>query len=605
MSRPTPRRRAHALPGGKEAPEGLGLDGLHLLAQGRERALAELAQHLGVAPLALGAFGPELAAQQRAGLGPAGQQVVDQLHGQPETLGGLDAGERRVRAGPAGQERTERVVDGLEEDVGQPGGKADAQRVAVAAGVLGGDEALLAGDAHDDGPALGDEGVGEVVRRARGQLLTRQVAEAAQQVVGGVGVAGPPPFVEILEVGLEVGQRLGLDQLAQLLGAEEVGQQVAVEGEGLRLALGDRSVALVQEVGDVGEGERRGERRRPPRVDRHHTHVARPHVAHQLDEGRDVEGITQALAIGLEKDRERAVLRRHREQVGGPLALLPQRRPRARSAPGQQQGPGRVLAEPSCEQRGVGQLRDDEVLHLLGLEEDTLDGRHVVGLGQPHDDALVAPHGLNLEAEAALHLGLDGEGPRRVHAAAERREHAHPPVAQLVAKAFDHDLAVGREGARDLPFLGKVRPEVADGPLVERALLGQPLVGPVVDLAQELAQGPPQLVWPPEPVAVPERHLPGLAGRGRDDDAVAGDLLDAPRGGAEHERLPHPGLVDHLLVELADARPSGVKTPYRPRSGMVPPLVTASIRAPGRARSVSAVRSQTIRGRSSANSSDG
>src|SRR3546814_8289847 len=43
----------------------------------------------------------------------------------------------------------------------------------------------------------------------------------------------------------------------------------------------------------------------------------------------------------------------------------------------------------------------------------------------------------------------------------------------------------------------------------------------------------------------------------RDHDAVAGDLLDAPGRGAEEDVLPRPALMDHLLVELADPRPSG------------------------------------------------
>src|SRR4029079_4146758 len=53
-------------------------------------------------------------------------------------------------------------------------------------------------------------------------------------------------------------------------------------------------------------------------------------------------------------------------------------------------------------------------------------------------------------------------------------------------------------------------------------------------------------------VALPERGRGGLARRRGDDDAVDGDLLDAPRGRAEHEALADPALVDHLLVELAD-----------------------------------------------------
>ena len=41
-------------------------------------------------------------------------------------------------------------------------------------------------------------------------------------------------------------------------------------------------------------------------------------------------------------------------------------------------------------------------------------------------------------------------------------------------------------------------------------------------------------------------------GAGRDHDPLEGDVLDAPRGRAEQERLARPALVDHLLVELAD-----------------------------------------------------
>ena len=59
---------------------------------------------------------------------------------------------------------------------------------------------------------------------------------------------------------------------------------------------------------------------------------------------------------------------------------------------------------------------------------------------------------------------------------------------------------------------------------------------------------------------------------------------------AEQEHVADPRLVDHLLVELAHpaaaaaavALPPARNTPNRPRSGIVPPLVTASRWAPGR-----------------------
>ena len=51
--------------------------------------------------------------------------------------------------------------------------------------------------------------------------------------------------------------------------------------------------------------------------------------------------------------------------------------------------------------------------------------------------------------------------------------------------------------------------------------------------------------------------------------------------------------------------PEARNTPNSPRSGMVPPLVTASRCAPGRARMIPATRSQMMRGRSPAKSSLG
>ena len=75
----------------------------------------------------------------------------------------------------------------------------------------------------------------------------------------------------------------------------------------------------------------------------------------------------------------------------------------------------------------------------------------------------------------------------------------------------------------------------------------------------------PQLVRPPHALALPERHRAGNAGRGRDQHAVARDLLDPPRRRAEQEHLALARLVDHLLVELADA-PAAVHEDRRRRA---------------------------------------
>src|SRR5207302_5792382 len=71
--------------------------------------------------------------------------------------------------------------------------------------------------------------------------------------------------------------------------------------------------------------------------------------------------------------------------------------------------------------------------------------------------------------------------------------------------------------------------------------------------ARELADRFAQLVRAADALAFPERDGAGHAGRGRHEHAVARDVLDPPRGRAEHDHLAGARLVHHLLVELADA----------------------------------------------------
>ena len=101
-------------------------------------------------------------------------------------------------------------------------------------------------------------------------------------VVQLVGVAGPPVVDEPLQLELELGQHVGVDELAQLLGAEQLAQQVAVEGERGGPPLGQRRVALVHVDGDPPEQQRLGERRRLRGVDRDEPHLAAAQVAQHL-----------------------------------------------------------------------------------------------------------------------------------------------------------------------------------------------------------------------------------------------------------------------------------------------------------------------------------
>ena len=76
---------------------------------------------------------------------------------------------------------------------------------------------------------------------------------------------------------------------------------------------------------DPAEQQRLRERRRAPRLDGHDAQLARADVAEHLAQRGDVEDVADTLARGLEQHRERRVGGGHVEQVGRPLALLPER----------------------------------------------------------------------------------------------------------------------------------------------------------------------------------------------------------------------------------------------------------------------------------------
>ena len=142
--------------------------------------------------------------------------------------------------------------------------------------------------------------------------------------------------------------------------------------------------------------------------------------------------------------------------------------------------------------------------------------------------------------------------PGRVHAPAVGREHAQPPVADLVAEALHHDRAV-RRGSRAWPRAARAgRPRGC----ARRARRGRatwrarPAPGPRPSGRTRRSRGRARPGGPGRRRARTARR-PGAPGRGRDDHAVARDLLDPPGRGAQQERLARPRLVDHLLVELA------------------------------------------------------
>ena len=65
---------------------------------------------------------------------------------------------------------------------------------------------------------------------------------------------------EPLQLALEHGEHVGVEQLPQLGPAEELGEQALVEAERGGAPLGDGGVAFVHERGDVAEQQRPRER---------------------------------------------------------------------------------------------------------------------------------------------------------------------------------------------------------------------------------------------------------------------------------------------------------------------------------------------------------
>ena len=393
---------------------------------------------------------------------------------------------------------------------------------------------------------------------ARRQLGFRQVADPPQQIVGGVAVADLPLGIQRLQLGFDVVQRRRIQQRRQLFLAQQLAQQLPIQRQRLRPPLGQRRVPLVHVRGDVGEGQRPRERGGRAGLDLDDAHLALADRLQEPLQRRQIEDVLQALPDCLEDDREAGVPQRRRHQVLRLQALRPQRRARVRPPARQQQRARRVLAEVRREQRRVRELPQHQLFDLLGIRHQRRQLGRVVQPREPQHDAVVAPDRLHLEPGGGPQARLQRQRPGGVHARAERRQDADAEVAQLVAKPFDRDVAIGGQRAGRLALVGDVAPQVAGRAPFQRRLFREPALGGalglVAQLAHERAQRAPQLQRASRPLAAPERHLAGLARGGRDDHPVARDLRDAPGGRAQQERLADARLVHHLLVQLADAR---------------------------------------------------
>ena len=336
------QRAADALPQRQEPGQLDRRDGLDLGPQRGERAAAEGPQHLGVAVVEAVDAASVLGREQLA---------LDEPPGRHQPAEGVER-HRRADAPPlrdGGDGRTGRACGrsgrrgpraGRAPGRGTPAARRAAARHPSASrrppGVLDGSPALLAGhpDSDDAPGALEvDEPVADVVagdrlRAAALDVGERERPEGPEQVGDVLGVAAGPLGGQPLQLGLGARDLGRVEQVAQrqaLAAAEQLGQQGRVERERGRALLGQRRVALVEELGDVAEHQRPGERRGLGALDVDHRHLARVEAPHEVGESGHVEDVLDALAHRLQHDRERGVLAGHLEQLGRPLPLLPQR----------------------------------------------------------------------------------------------------------------------------------------------------------------------------------------------------------------------------------------------------------------------------------------
>ena len=315
-----------------------------------------------------------------------------------------------------------------------------------------------------------------------------------------------------------------------------------------------------------------GERRRLVGLDRDQPGRARAEVGHHLAQSRHVEEIAHALPRGLEQHGEPRVPARLPEEIGAPLPLLPEGGAASGEATREQQRSGRDLSEDGGEHRRPREHADHGLFDLVGLEHEILDRDPFDGLGEPQDDPVVGPQHLRAGPETLLHPSLDRERPGRMHARAERGQDADPPVAQLVAEAFDDDRPIVRDRAPGgFGLFVDVGDEVPRGALVEPDVLTEPAHHVVAPRGAELAREPPdrpaELDRSARTGRLPEGELPVLARRGNHDHAVARDVLDPPGARAEQDDLAAPGLVHALFVQLADPRAVGHEDPEQPPVG--------------------------------------
>ena len=187
-----------------------------------------------------------------------------------------------------------------------------------------------------------------------------------------------------------------------------------------------------------------------------HAQLALLDGAQSLNQRRHVEDIAQALAIGLKQQRKLRIARSDTEQIVGALAQLPQRRALIGAAARQQQSASGSFAKAARQTaRSIPSWRRTSCMASADFDQEPIRIGRLVGIGKAQHEAVIAPERFHLRPAGGANARAHRHGPWNMNAAAERREHADAPIAQLVAAALDHDGAVVGNLAGRLGLVGE------------------------------------------------------------------------------------------------------------------------------------------------------
>ena len=281
--------RVDPVPIDQEAREHVAVDRGDLTAKTLEGAALDATQDLWIDPFRLTAAGIELPRLNLAAGRERGEHGFELSGNDTNAIGDRARRERAVGARMSCEQLLERRGARGQERLREGVGEYRAERVPVEPGLLRRDPGRTTHDVHLDRPPRPRqllERRRRVALEARFDLVRRQRPDTPQQIVDPVRVSRLRLGVEPLPPRLDAIDDVGIEQLAQRLGAEQLAKHVPIEGEGLGAPLGGRHVELVEVVRGVGEDEVASEGRRRTRFDVVDANLARTNPRHQVNESR-------------------------------------------------------------------------------------------------------------------------------------------------------------------------------------------------------------------------------------------------------------------------------------------------------------------------------